>query len=592
MRRTISTALAVLVVLGASALAQAPPEGQGPGIRDQAGMFSAQAVKKAEQVLREVEDSEHLQVLIETHDTFGDRQPREVAVDNAKKANIRGLSVAISKKEHKLDIEASESARRVFTKGELELVKEAFTRSFRKSENDEGLLNAVAEIRRAAMKVGVRDHAKLFSPEAVKEADEILETARHKTPWGAVIETVETLGDKSLRETAIEKARAAQVHGLYVLIAKKEHKIYAQPSESAAKVFPPEKARALENTISAAFKKNAFDTGLRDAVAAIRQDSEAVTGSSAVSDLKPSPLARKAESAGQDVPKAPAPIDPGVVKSEGVTTTMILLGGGALLLVLWLMTRRSRSPQPLPQSLPPNAMTDRGPGPRPAPGAGYPPGSRPGVPPGYAPQQPGSGPGYGYTPPPPGYGQGGYGAPMPPPQQGGGGGGFITGALGGAAGAIAGNILYDKFGRPHESQGPVPTQGSVFPHQSSHPLDPDANIGSGPPSEDYDPNAGVGADWGTNAPEGHAPEVDQAGLGGDWGGGAEEPAETGGDWGGGTDEPAETGGDWGGGSDEPAETGGDWGGGTDDQGGGDWGGGADDQDSGDTGDTEEQGGSW
>lgn len=203
MKRTIPAALAVVVVLGASALAQTVRDG--PGIRDQAGMFSAQAVKKAEQVLREVEDSVRWQVLIETQDTFGNRPPREVAVDNAKKANIRGLSIAIAKKERKLDIEVSESARPVFTKGELELVKDAFTRSFRKGANDQGLLDAVAEVRRAAMKVGVRDHARMFSPDAIKEADSIIEALRRKASVGAVIETVETLGDKSLREAAIEK---------------------------------------------------------------------------------------------------------------------------------------------------------------------------------------------------------------------------------------------------------------------------------------------------------------------------------------------------------------------------------------------------
>ncbi|WP_406700475.1 TPM domain-containing protein [Singulisphaera sp. Ch08] len=582
MKRTIPTALAVVVLLGASALAQAPS--LRPGIRDRAGMFSPQAVKQAEQVLREVEEVGRWQVLIETRDRFGEQSAREVAVDNARKANLRGLSIAISKNEHKLDIELSESIRPAFTPRELELVKEAFTRAFRKGENDEGLLDAVAEIRRASLKVGVRDQAKLFSPEAVKEADSILEAVRRKTHWGTIIETVDTLGGKSLRDTAIEKARSAQVHGLYILIAKKEHKIYAQPSESAKKVFPSEKARSIENIMSAAFKKNEFDTGLHDAVVAIRQE----TASSAASQPEPTALAPKVGTSDADVPRVPAPIDPGVVKSEGVTSTMILLGGGALLLVLWLLFRRSRSSQP--QMMPPQEFTGGGSAPRPAPGAGYPPTSRPGVPPGYAPQ-PGPAPGYGYPPPPPGYAQGGYGAPMPPQQSGGG--GFFTGALGGAAGAIAGNILYDKFGRPHEPQAPVHSQGGNFPHQSDHPLDPNANLGSEPPLEQYDPNTGVGADWGSSNSEGTVPEVDQSGVGGDWSGGTEEPDETGGDWSGGTEEPTETGGDWSGGTEAPDETGGDWGGGTEEptESGEDWGGGSDDDGGGDVG-SEEQGGSW
>lgn len=596
MKRTLSTALAVVVVLGASALAQTLRDG--PGIRDRAGMFSAPAVKAAEQVLREVENSGHWQVLIETRESVGDRNLREVAIENAKKAKLRGLSIAIVKNEKKLEIEPSNSARQVFTKSELGLITGAFTRSFRKGDYDEGLIDAVAEIRRAAMKIGVRDHAKMFSPEAVKKADGVLEETRRKSNWGAILETVETLGDKSLRDAAVDQARASQVHGLYVLIAKKERKIYAQPSTSAAKVFPPEKARELENTITTAFKKNEFDTGLLEAVAAIRQDAEANPTVAAPAPPEPAQFDRKAKPAANvDAPKPPVPIDPGVVKPEGVTSTMLLLGGGALLLVLWLVFRRSRSPvSQEAQGFPPNTMYGGGggSGPRPGQGTGYPPGSRPGPGPGAG---PGPAPGYGYGPPAPGYGAGGYGAPMPP-QQGGGAGGFMTGALGGAAGAIAGNILYDKFGRPHESQGPVPTQGGVFPHQSNHPSDPNANFGAGQPPEQYDPNAGVGGDWGTENPEGNVPDANPADAGGDWTGGGDESAGAGGDWGGGSDEPAEAGGDWGGGSeeeqgggdwgggsDEPTESGGDWGGGgSDDQGGGDWGGGNDS--------SEEQGGSW
>jgi uncharacterized membrane protein YgcG len=628
MKRTISTALAAVAILGAVALAQAPSGG--PGIHDRAKMFSSAAVTKAEQVLREVEATGRWQVLIETRDTFGDRQPKEVAVENAKKANIRGLSIAISRTEHELDIEPSRSAERDFTKGELELIKDAFSRSFRKGDYDQGLLDAVAEIRRAAMRVGVRDHARMFSPEAVREADEALEAIRRKTPWGVVIETVETLGGKPLREAAVDNARAAQVHGLYVLIAKKEHKIYAEPSESAAKVFTREKVRKLEDVVSADFKEKAFDKGLRDAVVALRDD-VAETPSAAASNPRPLAPARQAAPAGAGVPGPPSPVDPGVLKPAGWSTPMILLGGGALLVALWLIFRRPRSPQPesQPQPLPPHATGGGGSapqpapgtgyspppqpgvapgyGPRPGPGAGYPPPPRPGVAPGYAPQA-GPAPGYGAGPPPAGYGQGGYGAPAPPPQ-GGSGGGFMSGVLGGAAGALAGNILYDKFGRPHEGQGPVPPQGGVFPHQGGQPPDSNANIGGGPPPENYDPDAGVAADWGSPDQGSPVPDADQAGVGGDWGtpepaaeaegeGGdwgsaSEEPAETGGDWGGGTEEPAEPGGDWGDGTDESADTGGDWGGGTDESAdtGGDWGGGTDDQGGG-GGDTEEQGGSW
>ena len=146
----------------------------------------------------------------------------------------------------------------------------------------------------------------------------------------------------------------------------------------------------------------------------------------------------------------------------------------------------------------------------------------------------------------------------------------MSGALGGAAGAIAGNLLYDKFGRPHESPGQGTgaghSQGAGFPHQEGPPLHSDPGFGPGsndhfgsvPPTESYDPNAGAEADWG-----GPDPDPDQDRAGGDWGGGAEpEPPDDtpGGDWGGGSDEP---GGDWSNASDEPDLPADDWSGGSD-----------------------------
>jgi hypothetical protein len=217
---------------------------------------------------------------------------------------------------------------------------------------------------------------------------------------------------------------------------------------------------------------------------------------------------------------------------------LILLGVGVLVF-LWLLSRAFRRPQRPPYQYPAPGMGGPSqPVPSPVgPAPNYGPGPRPGAPPmgnpGYAPAGPAVGnPGYG---PPPGYG---YGGPPPPPQRTGG--GFVSGALGGLGGAIAGNILYDQFGRPHPTEGAPPAggvhnAGGMYP--PVHPGD------QAPPSETYDPTAGAGGDWG-GTPE-PAPSADDwsgsgdAGAGGDWGGSPTQEASSdpgaGGDWGSGDD---------------------------------------------------------
>ena len=135
---------------------------------------------------------------------------------------------------------------------------------------------------------------------------------------------------------------------------------------------------------------------------------------------------------------------------------------------------------------------------------------------------------------------------------------------------MVGNILYDKFGRPHDP-ATAPQQG--FPHHGGSMLPPtqDVNPGAWPenpqpspqPAESYDPNAGAGGDWGTPEP------VQDQGAGADWGTPDPQPEpapEQGGDWGAPDPQPQpepepepDQGGDWGGGGEpDTSSPGNDW----------------------------------
>jgi|GEM_PF-2760361 len=584
MNRLIPTTLAACVVLAATAPAQTRAEA--PAVRDGAKIFSAAAVEAAERGLREVQSGSEgrWQVLIETVDSLGGKAPRDLAVANAEKARLKGLSVVIAKAEKKVFVEPSASAEAAFPKAERERIVTAFTKAFKQGDFDRGLRDAVAEVRFAALKVGVRDAAGMFSPDAVAKADDALDAVRRKTRWATAIETVNSLEGRSPREAADANARALKVHGLYVLIAKADKKFFAEPSVSAEKVFTRDRIKSLEDGLASAFKAGDFDKGLLTAVDTVRQTAESAAGAKAdLAPVFPEP-ARALPEARKPVPAAPEPAPPHArpvamehPKPGGAERGSILpiaLIGGVILLGLWIISKAFRRPQPQGQ-MPSQAYSTGYPQGTPGP---TPPGPRPGPgqqpPPGYGYGQPNA-PGYG-PPPAPGYGYG------PPPQQGGG--GLLSGALGGLGGAIAGNILYDQFGRRHEGQAPAHVPGGVVPPAGSNWPDAGAGAGAGagvggPPPETYDPNAGAEGSWG-------GPEPEDAGTGGSWGApeGPEPDAATGGSWG--DADQAATGGDWGSdASPEPEpDTGGDWGSEPEPDTGGDWGG--------DTDDDQGQGGGW
>ena len=80
---------------------------------------------------------------------------------------------------------------------------------------------------------------KMFSPEAVKKADAQLENLRSLKHWQVIIETVESIsGGRTIDQAVLENAKELQVHGLYVLIDKKDKKLRVEPSNTARKVSP------------------------------------------------------------------------------------------------------------------------------------------------------------------------------------------------------------------------------------------------------------------------------------------------------------------------------------------------------------------
>ncbi|MEO6811672.1 MAG: TPM domain-containing protein [Isosphaeraceae bacterium] len=564
MNRIKAVSLTLLVLACALACqAQTGPV----GVSDQAHLFSADAIQQAEQILLGLRDQTGWQVDIQTIDALNGQDIQERALASAKKIQVRGLYILISKTDHKFRIVPSPRAETAFPEPKIRAITDALSGGFKQGAFDQGLLDAVAQIKLAAAAepkpsakgantVAVRDQANMFSAETVQQAEQTLREVYLNTGWQVIVQTVESLDGQNINNRALKDAKASQVHGLYFLISKNDRTFRPVPSESAQRVFTLEMTTKLNTALTESFKQGRFDQGLLDAVAQIKTAAAATPSAAAPAFAEPKPAAEAPVA-----PPAPVVNKGGFPKIGNLGMPEVLILGVGVLALLWILGKVFRRPQP-------QAMQ---------PGSGYAPA---GVPP-YEPPSPGPGvrpagsvgnPGHGYGPQP-GYPQqpGNYG---PPSQQVGGGAGFMSGVLGGLGGAVVGNILYDKFGRPH----PASSQGGERSHAEhglpgTPPLPPpipDDPAGPLPPAETYDPDSGGGGDWNEPAPP---PEPS---TGGDWG---DPSSDTGGDWGGG--EPSGNnggGGDWGddanGGNDSnDGGGGGDWGGdagGNDGGGGGEW----------------------
>ena len=568
-----------LLLIGLSlALTQAPTTGSA-GVKDGAKLFSEATTDSANQSIEAIRKVSGWQLRIETIETLAGKNIQDETIARGKAADVRGLFVLIAKKEGKIYSQPSERARHAFTKEKVDAIVNTFTSDFKARKFDQGLTDAVEQVRQIAVlsratdkAVGVRDGAKLFTADAIAKADEILLGLHRDSDWQVLIQTIDSLQGVDIKQTAITVSEAAKLRGLLVLISKADHSIYVLPSHGAERAFPKEKGQALIATIKADFLAKEFDKGLVDAAEGARKmalPNGLRVGMMPLSDagLPPNPsdepgakksAAARTSAASKDG-RADAEGLPADESKKSNLTLYLIIGVGAIGL-LWLMSRAFRRPAaqnaggyamnpppspgyaPQPQNMPPQAP----------PGYGQPP--RQAGPPGYGQPQ-------GYGPPPPGYGPGGYA--QPPAAGGGMGGGLVTGALGGLGGAIVGNMIYDRFGRAHP-------EGHVEPqHQGQAPIQNDRIEPSPSPTrETYDPNAGSEGSWGEPAAPAAPPagEWGGGGGGGSWGAPEPESSPSGGSegsWG----EPAQDaggGGDWGAPEPEAPPDGG--------GGGGDWGG--------------------
>ena len=137
-------ALTGLLSLGTS-------QSQAGTVHDNAGMFSREAVAKANAELSKIERNLKLDVNIETIPSLDGEQISEVALRHAKRSGSSGLFVLLAKDDSKIWTLPSIAYEKTLA-GREDTIRRAFTSEFKKQDFDGGLLSGVAAIGSEASK--------------------------------------------------------------------------------------------------------------------------------------------------------------------------------------------------------------------------------------------------------------------------------------------------------------------------------------------------------------------------------------------------------------------------------------------------------
>ena len=138
--RLLRSLLAVPIVLATGLLAQASE------VRDNAKLFSRDAVTKAEAELARIERETNVPVTIETVDSLNGKNIDEAMRDIGKSERIKGLFVLIAVKEKKNDAGASREYDPYFRKVHYQDAYKGFLPGFKKGDFDLGLAEGVEGI--------------------------------------------------------------------------------------------------------------------------------------------------------------------------------------------------------------------------------------------------------------------------------------------------------------------------------------------------------------------------------------------------------------------------------------------------------------
>src|SRR5262249_28061710 len=128
------------------------------------------------------------------------------------------------------------------------------------------LVAASVTFAQATLRSEIKDAARLFGDEAIARAKSQIEGFERRYAVPVVIETIESLRGGTIDDAAVERARQGVGHGVYVLAARREHKIEVLVSKALTNRVPDPKRLAIRNAFVEGFKEGDFDAGLQHGV--------------------------------------------------------------------------------------------------------------------------------------------------------------------------------------------------------------------------------------------------------------------------------------------------------------------------------------
>ncbi len=154
---------------------------------------------------------------------------------------------------------------------------------------------AVAQTDALPLRSQVLDSARIFSPEAVQDAKKILDDLERASAVPVTIETVDSIDGSTIEEAALDAARRSGGQGVFLLIAKKEHKISRPLVRRQFEHRLPKEAREKVHAAMAEdFQAGKFDDGLRRGAAIL---AESVRATATATAAAPAPTVTTTPSA-------------------------------------------------------------------------------------------------------------------------------------------------------------------------------------------------------------------------------------------------------------------------------------------------------
>jgi glc operon protein GlcG len=109
----------------------------------------------------------------------------------------------------------------------------------------------------------------MFGSEAIAAAHKELERVERETGVATIIQTVESIGGRTIDEAAVRLARQSGIHGIFTLIARREAKIEVLAAPTLQAALPLSRREPIRAAFIEGLRRHEFDDALKRGVAAI-----------------------------------------------------------------------------------------------------------------------------------------------------------------------------------------------------------------------------------------------------------------------------------------------------------------------------------